>query len=132
MLNLLSLVDLIQDFFGLLMGVFINPYLLIASVPMIIFDIYSIWIVSIEKPFIFFESEILKILILASIMLCDIFYDSFWLAFWALFALENKFFLGFAVMSFIIYFTDVYEIYIFIQDYNIGFEEDETEFKKIE
>ena len=58
-LNIVSTMDLMQDMGGILIGLFYWP-MLIFSIPMFLFDLYAIYIVSMEKPFIFFDSPFLE------------------------------------------------------------------------
>ena len=59
-LNVLSVLDLIQDFIGIALGLWISPWILSVTIPMTIGDILSIYLQTLEKPFIFFESKFLE------------------------------------------------------------------------
>ena len=122
-LNILSFLDVIQDIFGLMICVF-NPWLLFAAVPMLFGDILSIYIVSLEKPFIFFESYVLENFLLANVMALDVAYDFMWLALWYLVSIDDKFFISFAIVSTAVFFADMYQVYTFIWEYGEDVEDE--------
>ena len=62
---------------------------------MTIGDFLSIYVVSLDKPFIFWESELLESLILISVMVLDVAYDFYWLVIWVLVSVDNKYLTGF-------------------------------------
>jgi len=87
-MNILSSFDLIFDVFGLLISI-LNPWLFLVTIPMYFADMFAIWIVSLEKPFIFFESQLLETIILSTIMAQDIAYDLMWLILWAIVYIDD-------------------------------------------
>ena len=52
-LNIVSAMDILQDIFSILIGLFWTP-LLVVAVPMLLYDLLALWIVNLEKPFVFF------------------------------------------------------------------------------
>ena len=120
MLNLLSSLDLIQDFIGFILGIFITPLLVYASSLMFIFDTFSIWIVSMKTPFIFFESKTLESVILVSGIVFDIIIDIVGLIVSVLLSTYSLFFIALAILSIAILFKDFYHLYVLIYNYNGG------------
>jgi len=51
--------DALQDVGGIIIGLFYWP-LLIISIPMFLGDLYALWLVSMDKPFLFFDSPFLE------------------------------------------------------------------------
>jgi len=96
---------------------------------MTIGDFLSIYVVSLDKPFIFWESELLESLILLSVMVLDVAYDFYWLVIWVLVSVDSKYLIGFAIFSGLIFLTDLYQVYTFIFKYgdDDAFEEEEKQ-----
>ena len=120
MLNLLSSLDLIQDFIGFILGIFITPLIVYASSLMFIFDTFSIWIVSMKTPFIFFESKTLESVILVSGIVFDIIIDIVGLIVSVLLSTYSLVFIALAILSTAILFKDFYHLYVLIYNYNDG------------
>ena len=120
MLNLLSSLDLIQDFIGFIVGIFITPLLVYASSSMFIFDTFSIWIVSMKTPFIFFESRTLESVILVSGIVFDILIDIVGLIVSVLLSTYSLVFIALAILSTAILLKDFYHLYVLIFNYNGG------------
>ena len=120
MLNLLSSLDLIQDFIGFIVGIYITPLLVYASSSMFIFDTFSIWIVSMKTPFIFFESRTLESVILVSGIVFDILIDIVGLIVSVLLSTYSLVFIALAILSTAILLKDFYHLYVLIFNYNGG------------
>lgn len=117
-LNIVSIMDALQDVGGIIIGLFYWP-LLIISIPMFLGDLYALWLVSMDKPFLFFDSPFLEKYFLWQIMSLDIVYDFVFFALWLILSGgdDNEIFLFFAVCSGIIFGFDLYQVYMFFYRY---------------
>ena len=116
--------DILQDLGGVVLGLWYWPFL-IFSVPMLLGDFYAIYLVSLDKPFLFFDSPFLEKFFLWNIMSLDIFFDFIFFAVWVIFARSDEIFMFFAVCSGIIFGFDLYQVYMFFYRYK----EDDVDFK---
>ena len=62
-------------------------------------------------------------------MALDITYDLFWLAIWILVSFDSSFFMYFSIAASVIFFVDLYQLYLFIFEYgdDDGFTEEEKQ-----
>jgi hypothetical protein len=127
----LSAFDLTQDIFGIIISL-LNPWLLLISIPMTLGDLLSMYIVLLEKPFIFFESELLESSLLIGIMCLDVAFDFYWLVIWLFVSADNKFFIAFALFSLVVFLADLYQVYTYIFEYgdDEAFEEEERKMQE--
>ena len=111
---------------ALLIGFTFNQIMLNFAIPMIIGDLTQLWIVSLETPFLFFDSPFLENVLLWPIMLLDIGFDFFFFAIWFFVSAVNFnesiwawFFTFLAVCSGIIFGFDIYQVYLFFYRYRV-------------
>ena len=107
------------------MSLVVSPWLLTVTIPMLLGDLLSIYIVAVENPFIFFESKLLEGFFLAINLTFDVIYDFMWMALWAVSSAkddENIWLDTFALISAFIFFADLYQVDTFLLEYGLATE----------
>lgn len=86
---------------------------------MLLADLYALWLVSMDTPFLFFDSYFLEKFFLWQIMSLDIFYDFLFLVTWMVNASwsNDNLFTFLTVCSGIIFGFDLYQVYMFFYRY---------------
>ena len=87
-LNIVTAIDLCQDLAGVALGYYVKGFwpLLIIAIPMLIGDLYALYLVSLDRPFLFFDSPFLEKYILWQIMALDIIFDFIFFAVFLIFS----------------------------------------------
>ena len=120
-LNIVTAIDLCQDLAGVALGYYVKGFwpLLIIAIPMLIGDLYALYLVSLDRPFLFFDSPFLEKYILWQIMALDIIFDFIFFAVFLIFSDFEWFFTFMAVVSGIIFGFDLYQLYMFFYRYRV-------------
>ena len=136
--------DVLQDCFGLFISITVTPesvglFFFVISSVMLYHDVYAIYLVGLEKPFLFFDSAALEKLSFWVVMSGDFIYDGLiMLMFLGLVTFTNDdnfmLFATFLVVTVITFCLDIYQAILFFTQYEQGqlTPSEEEKFKAIE